>query len=80
MHWGPYWVASRTPVQALAGCGGRQRRSPTGGAAKGMFLKLVTAPAVAPLSSPSATLTVSDAKAGAARADKAMVAAAAAMT
>src|SRR5690349_1429903 len=35
---GPIWVASRTPVHALAGCGSRQRRLPTGGCAKGMFL------------------------------------------
>ncbi len=27
---------SRTPVQFAAGCGSRQRKSPTGGAANGM--------------------------------------------
>src|SRR5690242_6243419 len=35
---GPIVVASRTPVQAFAGCGSRQRRLPTGGCAKGIFL------------------------------------------
>ncbi len=35
-HTGPAFVASRSPVQDGAACGGRQRRSPTGGAAKGM--------------------------------------------
>ncbi len=32
-HEGPYAAHSRTPSQAATGCGGRQRRSPTGGAA-----------------------------------------------
>src|SRR5579859_716289 len=75
-HCGPSLVASREPDHFAGACGGRQRRSPTGGAAKGMSLKLVTAPAVAPCSSPWATLTVS--AAWAAVALRASVAAAAA--
>src|SRR5512142_2755998 len=39
---GPMVVASRTPVQAFAGSGARQRKSPTGGCANGMFLKTAT--------------------------------------
>src|SRR3954452_13378348 len=33
---GPKRVASRTPLHGCTGCGGRKRRSPTGGAAYGM--------------------------------------------
>ena len=36
MHRAPNWSALRTPFQFLTGCGGFQRRSPTGGAANGM--------------------------------------------
>ena len=39
---GPNRSAGRTPAHGAAGCGGRQRRSPTGGAANGMPLKLRT--------------------------------------
>src|SRR5579884_1656631 len=42
MHAGPNLSALRMPVQFLTGCGSRQRKSPTGGAAKGMPLKLRT--------------------------------------
>src|SRR6185312_7484794 len=38
MQRGPKWSALRTPVQPLTGCGGFQRREPTGGAAYGMPL------------------------------------------
>ena len=31
---------SKTPLQGLTGCGSRQRKLPTGGAAKGIPLKL----------------------------------------
>ena len=37
---GAYAVASRTPSQSAGGTGGRQRRAPTGGAAKGIFLQV----------------------------------------
>ena len=40
----PCLPASRTPFQDGAGAGGRQRRSPTGGAAKGMPLNTATVP------------------------------------
>lgn len=39
MHRGPNWSALRTPSQRGAGCGVRQRSSPTGAAAKGTPLK-----------------------------------------
>src|SRR5579863_4227905 len=42
MHRGPNWSALRAPVQLLTGWGSRQRRSPTGGCANGMPLKLRT--------------------------------------
>ena len=64
----PYCVASNTPVQGLAGCGGRQRRAPVGGAAKGMPLKAVTPASVEPTRAPASTLTGAD---GAAWADAA---------
>ena len=56
MHRGPKSLAVRTPFHLAPGCGGCQRRLPTGGAAKGMPLKartcspLVTVPSTTPLS------------------------------
>jgi hypothetical protein len=41
---GANWVASRTPGQLAAGCGGRHRSAPTGGAAYGMPRNSSTAP------------------------------------
>src|ERR1700723_927041 len=51
--------ALRTPGQTAAGRGARQRRSPTGGAAKGIPLKTVMeeAPAAPPATSPLFPLT-----------------------
>lgn len=43
MQCGPKEVASRTEVQGAMGCGGFQRSGPTGGAAKGMPRKMLTA-------------------------------------
>src|SRR3984957_598981 len=51
-HSGPNFVASRTPLQCCAGCGSRQRSLPTGGAAKGIPLKLTTPPASTPRTCP----------------------------
>src|SRR5690606_36011975 len=42
MHGAPYWLASRTPSHPAGDCGGFHRRSPTGGAAKGIPLNTVT--------------------------------------
>ena len=47
-------VAARTPVHGAAGCGGRQRSAPTGGAAYGMPRYSSVAPAVMPCTQPSA--------------------------
>ena len=49
--------ASRTPCHAFAGCGGRQRYSPTGGAAYGIPLKLETFPTVTPRNDPELVCT-----------------------
>ena len=49
---GPKSFAILTPVQFAAGRGGRQRKSPTGGATNGMPLKLSTAPLTTPSTSP----------------------------
>src|SRR5579859_1046496 len=57
----PFFSAGRTPVQGLAFCGGRQRRSPTGCSAKGMPLKATTPSPAAPWSWPLSTLTVAGA-------------------
>src|SRR5438046_949396 len=54
----PNLVASRTPFQVGKGCGGRQRYSPTGGAAYGIPLKMETSPSVTPRKIPEAALTV----------------------
>src|SRR6185295_20079767 len=45
-----------TPDQGLTGAGAFQRRSPTGGAANGMPLKIERSPSVTPLTSPPVTL------------------------
>jgi hypothetical protein len=42
MQRGPNWSALRTPVQSFTGWGSRQRRSPSGGCANGIPLKLRT--------------------------------------
>src|SRR5579864_9447175 len=47
-------VASRTPDQLAAGCGGCQRSAPTGGAAYGMPRISSTAPLATPWSAPLA--------------------------
>src|SRR5512142_2544346 len=52
MQMGPNLLASRTPLHLAAGCGARQRRSPTGGAAKGMFLKTEMPPSIVPANMP----------------------------
>jgi hypothetical protein len=54
----PNLPAYRSPCQAGNGCGGRQRYSPTGGAAKGIPLKLETSPSVTPRTIPEAVRTV----------------------
>src|SRR5690606_13331705 len=64
----PYRVASRTPSQDAGACGSFQRRSPTGGAANGMFLNTVT-PSIfpgAPWTSPCWVRTGADTPTGAA--------------
>src|SRR5215472_3646682 len=47
-------VASRTPDQLAAGCGGRQRSAPTGGAAYGIPRNSSTAPFATPRTGPLA--------------------------
>src|SRR5580658_11388672 len=47
-------VAARTPDQLAAGCGGRQRSAPTGGAAYGMPRNSSTAPLARPRTAPLA--------------------------
>ena len=42
VHSGLNSSALRTPSQCAAGCGGRQRKSPTGGAANGIPLNIRT--------------------------------------
>ena len=57
---GPNSVAVRTPYHRVAGRGGRQRASPTGGAAYGTPRNASTSPAsstYAPWSSPAVVLT-----------------------
>src|SRR5688572_5959703 len=49
--------ASRTPSHFFAGCVGRQRYSPTGGAAYGIPLKLETSPTVTPRKVPELVCT-----------------------
>src|ERR1039458_7816099 len=50
-------VAPRTPGQGAAGCGGRQRSGPTGGAAYGMPRNSSVVPMVSPPTAPSAVAT-----------------------
>jgi hypothetical protein len=50
-------VASRSPLQGFTGCGGLQRNSPTGAAAKGIPLKMDTSPSVTPRTIPEAVFT-----------------------
>src|SRR5690242_8786936 len=67
MHREPNWVASRTPGHGFTGIGSRQRKSPTGGVAKGMPLK--TAPRsrrLPPRIFPPVTVTTGDSCAAAA--------------
>src|SRR5687768_1536243 len=60
MQLAPNSVAWRTPVQRAGGCGGRQRRSPTGGAANGMPWKDSTPSSTTPCKSPLSTRTTAD--------------------
>src|SRR5579859_7133099 len=57
MHAGANWSALRTPFHDIGACGGRQRKSPTGGAAKGMPLYVVIPSAIVPWSNPDCTCT-----------------------
>ena len=57
MHPGAYWSALRTPCHFGAGCGARQRRSPTGGAANGRPLYTVRLSSTTPSTRPPSTLT-----------------------
>src|SRR5437588_5137186 len=58
METGPNSTHSRTPSHGGAGCGGRKRSSPTGGAAKGMPLKTCTPSATLPCTLPAAVSTI----------------------
>jgi hypothetical protein len=53
---GPKLAASRTPVQAGAGCGDCQRRAPEGSAAYGTPRKRSTPPEVAPRTAPASVV------------------------
>src|SRR5690348_3319015 len=50
-------VAARTPDQCAAGCGGCQRRAPTGGAAYGMPRNSLMVPVDVPRRAPSGVWT-----------------------
>ena len=52
------FVASRIPVQAPTGCGGRQRIDPTGGLAKGIPKNTAILSCSFPRSSPLARWTI----------------------
>src|SRR6185437_9792244 len=54
---GPNMAASRTPSQALAGCGAANRRAPTGGWANGMPRKTATPFSTRPRTCPAAVRT-----------------------
>ena len=54
----PNSLASRTPSHAGTGWGGRQRYSPTGGAAYGIPFKAETSPSVTPRTTPDLIRTV----------------------
>src|SRR5512138_611828 len=56
---GPNRLVSFTPAQASTGCGTRQRRLPTGGAAYGMPFQLITLPAATPPTDPPSTIAMS---------------------
>ena len=71
MQSAPNSAAWRTPVHVAAGCGGRHRRSPTGGAAKGMPLKDATPSSTTPCRSPLSTRTTGGVGEGAAPCDDA---------
>ncbi len=60
MHRAPNSVAFRTPSQLSAGCGSFHRNAPTGGAAKGIPLKICTFPSalVVPSTTPEAVFTL----------------------
>src|SRR5579883_1526811 len=49
---GPSFVAGFVPLQAGAGCGGRKRSAPTGGAAYGMPRNARVVPSLAPSTEP----------------------------
>src|SRR6185436_7346206 len=49
------WSATRTPSHGTAGCGGRQRSAPSGGAAKGILRNRREPPSISPWTSPSAS-------------------------
>ena len=57
MHAGANASAFRVPVQGAAGIGGRQRRSPTGGAANGTPLKTVKPLSLTPEIAPDSVRT-----------------------
>src|SRR5215467_2231817 len=59
MQAGPKRLASFTPAHASTGCGTRQRRSPTGGAAYGIPFQLITLPAATPPTDPPSTMAMS---------------------
>src|SRR5437588_1448696 len=54
----PYSVAGRTPFHGATGCGGRNRRGPTGGAANGTPRKTVSPPSLAPCTAPVVVCTI----------------------
>jgi hypothetical protein len=58
-HAGPAAVAARSPAHGATGCGGRQRRSPTGGVANGTPRNTRTPAAESsrPTSVPASTVT-----------------------
>lgn len=58
-HMVPNFVASRTSLHGVSGCGGRQRSAPTGGAAKGIPLNAAMPSCIAPWSGPSVVWTMS---------------------
>src|SRR5262245_2884319 len=66
MQSGPNSAAERTPVHGAGGCGARQRKLPTGGAANGMPLNQSTPFESAPRSMPVSMRTVSGARSAAA--------------
>src|SRR6516165_10731665 len=69
-------VASRTPDQLAAGCGGCHRSAPTGGAAYGIPRNSLTAPLARPRTGPLAVPATGPLALAAARAPKALALAA----